>query len=302
MERTGNPGGQSPKTYYVLHSGMNDPENEAALNIRKTLVERGIKPESIIVLDNVYPQDNWSRSEGRRIYNESLNVNSNDPKHVLNRQTAQFSRKARERGIRREDNVVGIGHSAGGVMLDGMAFKLENDPNAPADIDTVLSLGSPIRTKHSPERVCNVYCHSNGDVALSLAAHSMGTTRTPVNGEGRSLLDQNDREVVFTGPEKKLDDGTTVPTGPSHSDMHSDPRVLRTVLNQMDGKAEFVPEPIFLEPKPMQAARPVDVSDRDQPPSNGNAGEEKPSFLGGLMRASFRQGDEKKKTPDTVGG
>lgn len=208
---------QPPRRLYVLHSGMIDSENGAANSLRRGLMERGVADRDIVVLPTPYPRETlFGRpcpgSENFRIFRESA-----DPTSAVSRTAYQNYQAALTRaGIRPGDEVVWVGHSAGGQMgmtLAGMARDQQG-----FQMSHIITLGSPIQRANAPEdvRVRNYQSPQDRTVNYEVQDSLSEIIGAPVQVYPR--LDGNDRTRVFTGV--------------GHSQWYTNPQVLDRILTE----------------------------------------------------------------------
>jgi hypothetical protein len=157
------PRAQSTRHIYVLHSGMRDPENEAATSMKQGLLKRGVPEGDIILMPPVYPEMNTNPlslgvgrgvSENLSIYRESSQLDSK----VSQKAHQNLLKLLKERGVSPQDKLHWVGHSAGGQMGLTLSGRLDRDnknlPNTPGfQFDSIITTGSPIATNSAPSEV-----------------------------------------------------------------------------------------------------------------------------------------------------
>lgn len=198
---------------YVLHSGMNDPENCAAYGFRKGLIARGIPARDIIVLDTPYP----SFSEGISAVQKNWNIyrDSTEPGSKISRDAyAGFERKLKASGVSSQDEIVWVGHSAGGQM--GMTLSKMARDRGTFRFDTLITVGSPIGNNVTPKDVKVRSYISSADKVL-MAANQVTMDNVFVEATA-SNLDGNDKVRSFQGVD--------------HSQWYKDDKVLDRIVSE----------------------------------------------------------------------
>lgn len=228
------PSENGKRRVFVLHSGMNDRDNEGGRTIRRHLLEHGVKPEDIVVLRNEYPhmiltdQERREHTQYYRSYyipsrfiptlirfSEARNTATNF--YVYNRMrrpesdTAQASyRNMRAQleaaGVGTDAELVGVAHSGGGqvlLTLDNIAAK-DRRTNG-QHFRSVVMLGSPIGQNHArPETQVHAY-DSKDDEIVRIATEEgfrRWTGFAPRNIAPTIVppnLDDNDRYIHVDG-------------------------------------------------------------------------------------------------------
>lgn len=172
-----------PRRVYVLHSGMHtilsDPwKNIAADTLRIELLRRGVRDSDIIVLDNPYPTASWSNMFPWGAL--TLFVGSTMPGSPVSQQNYMCLHKVLEsRGVRPNDTVIWIGHSAGGQMGLTMAHLSSNLPKypelhgkvSPYRFDMVITLGAPIVSVELPPEIRLRHYYSPQDKVVRLTCN-----------------------------------------------------------------------------------------------------------------------------------
>jgi len=209
---------ESRRRVYVLHSGvhtiLSDPrKNIAAEKLRGGLLKRGVSEKDIVVLENPYPNANWRKMfpvELVTIFGDSAKPDSKVAQDGYKRM--HMALKAQ--GVKAEDDLVWIGHSAGGQMGLTMAYLAKNldkygdlAKEAPAyHFDMVILLGTPVGVNLLPEEVKLRHYYSPQDRIVHLVArYGPFVLRTFGTGVGVNIfppnLDDNDRVRIFRGVE-----------------------------------------------------------------------------------------------------
>jgi hypothetical protein len=203
---------------YVMHSGVhtilaNPQKNIAADTLREGLLKRGVPAKDIVVLENPYPTATWRNMfpvECLTVFMESALPESKVAQDAYMR----LHKAMQSQGVKREDDVVWIGHSAGGQMgltMAHLAKNLEKYPDlvkmaVPYHFDMVILLGSPIglnllppeiklRHYYSPQDKVVRWAAKYGPTLVRTLGYQTGITVMPPN------LDLNDKIRVFRGVE-----------------------------------------------------------------------------------------------------
>lgn len=172
--------GQDRRRVYVLHSGVhlvisNPNKNAAAEQLRLGLAERGVAERDLIVLESPFPKASWKQlfpREALRIF-----LDSTDPASDVAQQAyLRLDRVLKERGVSATDDIVWIGHSAGGQMgmtLAYLAGHLKEYPDLarrtrPYHFARIVTLGTPVGADRVPDDVPLCHYHSPADSAVSL--------------------------------------------------------------------------------------------------------------------------------------
>lgn len=211
-----------PRTVYVLHSGMNDPRNVAATHLRDALTARGISPEDIVMMPNPYPAFTLETFNpfAQKRDNLELYAESTDPDSPMSRDGYTRLRALLEaKGVTPGDNVVWIGHSAGGqrgLTLAGMAWA----DNRRFNFSRVVCLGSPVVTNHAPPQTAVIVYVSPADAVLQ------GTT-----GDGFVIRGKPVRQIP-----PRLDDNDVCREfdGILHGQWYRNPKVLDRLMADID--------------------------------------------------------------------
>jgi hypothetical protein len=231
--------GPAKRRVYVLHSGLHTifahrEKNIAAISIREGLLKRGVADDDIVVLDNPYPTARWYRMfplDSMGIFADSAEPGSELSQVVY----LKMHRALQARGVRPDDDIVWIGHSAGGQMgltMGSLAMNLARFPglaklSAPYHFDMIILLGAPICFNALPREVKLRHYYSPQDKVVSMSARYGPTLlrtfghRLPINVIPPGM-DQNDMVRVFLGV--------------SHPYWDVDERVLDRILAETDAQ------------------------------------------------------------------
>jgi hypothetical protein len=222
---------------YVMHSGVhtilaNPNKNIAADSLKAGLLQRGVPEKNIVVLDNPYPTATWRNmfpAECLTMFAESALPES----RVAQDGYLRLHKALKAQGVTDKDDLVWIGHSAGGQMGLTMAYlarNLEKHPDLakaamPYAFDMVILLGSPIIANSlTPEIKLRHYFSPQDRVVRYAAKYSPALLwtlgyRTAINIMPPNL-DANDKIRVFRGVE--------------HPYWDVDRRVLTRILAETD--------------------------------------------------------------------
>jgi pimeloyl-ACP methyl ester carboxylesterase len=209
---------ESKRRVYVLHSGVHtilseSHKNIAAERIREGLEKRGVSSKDIVVLDNPYPTANWRKMFPLELVTTYGNSAVPDSK-VAQDAYQRMDKALKAQGVKPGDDVVWIGHSAGGQMGLTMAYLAKNlekygdlgKEAAAYHFDMVILLGAPVGTNLLPPEVKLRHYFSPQDRIVRLAArYGPFVLRTFGNKIGISIfppnLDDNDKVRIFRGVE-----------------------------------------------------------------------------------------------------
>lgn len=159
------PHGTAKRRVYLLHSGVNTISSVARRNdfgetMRVSLLKRGVSIKDIVVLDSPYPRATWYNMFPRECL--TLFMASAKPDSPFSLASYQRLDKAlKAYAVTSQDDLVWIGHSAGGQMGLTMAYlacqhdKIAElaDITQPYHFDSVITLGSPISSNYLPPEV-----------------------------------------------------------------------------------------------------------------------------------------------------
>lgn len=123
---------------FVLHSGLNDPENSGANGVKAGLLARGIPEDRILILPNEFPSLKGGIKANLNNFSAFGETNSEESKQAYARMESMIAAKGLDPS---KVAVTMIGHSAGGQASFGMA---EVDKTQRKMVDQIITLGSPI--------------------------------------------------------------------------------------------------------------------------------------------------------------
>lgn len=173
--------GAPRRRVFVLHSGlhtiMSHPhKNLAAEQLRQGLHERGVAEDDLIVLENPFPTASWRNAFPRDAL--TMYLDSMDPGSRVAHDNYLRLHKALKKGkIKSTDEIVWVGHSAGGQVGLGMAHlasKLEEYPDlakdsSPYRFDMVILVGTPLGHNPLPSQVKLRAYYSPSDLTVEAA-------------------------------------------------------------------------------------------------------------------------------------
>ncbi len=154
----------SKRRVYVLHSGVHTilagpTNNHFAHTMRDALKKRGIAERDLVVLDNPFPPASWHNMFPLECLTTFMASARPDSRVSLDAYL-RLDRVLQTHGVSADDDLVWIGHSAGGQMGLTMAFLAhyagrfpELIDTAPYRFDMVITLGSPIASHYLPAHV-----------------------------------------------------------------------------------------------------------------------------------------------------
>jgi pimeloyl-ACP methyl ester carboxylesterase len=231
--------GDGPRRVYVLHAGVHiyfsHPwKNHAAEVLRDELLRRKVSARDIVVLDNPFPAASWKDlvpKEGVTMFLDAM-----DP-------AARFSQEAYLRlhesltaaGVGADDEIVWIGHSAGGqigMTLAHLSGALERHPALakrarPYRFASIVTLGTPVGANHVPEGVQVRHYYSPHDKIVRIVCDA-GPWLLPSLGYKRTLCPC----TTPPGPNCKVRCWYDV----DHPDWIWERRVLDRVFADLDGR------------------------------------------------------------------
>ena len=166
---------------FVLHSGIHTilshpSKNIAADQLERGLIQRGVAERDIVVLDNPFPAASWRDVfpwNGLTMYLDSTVPDS----AVCKDRYLRMHKALAARGVSGDDEVVWIGHSAGGqigLSMACLACKLDKHPELakaakPYRLSTVITLGTPLVDAPLPSSVKHCAYYSPKDTTVHMA-------------------------------------------------------------------------------------------------------------------------------------
>jgi hypothetical protein len=167
---------------YLLHSGLHtilsDPaKNIAAETLRDGLLKRGVADKDVIVLENPFPYASWRSLlpfESIAMFFDSIEPGSK----MSHDSYVRMHKALKAQGVAGKDDLVWIGHSAGGqigLTMAHLAVHLAKFPElakeaAAYHFDMVITLGAPVNSTHMPAEVKLRHYYSAQDKVVRLAS------------------------------------------------------------------------------------------------------------------------------------
>jgi hypothetical protein len=226
----------SKRRVFVLHSGMHiilapKDKNLAARTMKELLSKRGISERDLVALDCPYPTATFNEmvpKGGLAIYLEST-----DPKSRSSQEAYVRLHKALQaQNVRKDDDIVWIGHSAGGQMgmtMAHLAHNLDKFPTLakatqPYHFDTVITLGAAVGSNPVPAGVKLRHYWSAADTMVYF-----------LSNHGDLVADAMKSKVRFRlhcdlGPNAKL----RVFPGIEHANWYDDDDVLDCIQREFE--------------------------------------------------------------------
>jgi pimeloyl-ACP methyl ester carboxylesterase len=226
---------------YVLHSGLHSILSDPAKNVfadalKEALVQRGVSARDVIVLENPFPTASWRNLfpwEGLTMFLDSF-LPSSRVSHDL---YLRMHRVFQAQGILPQDEVIWVGHSAGGQVGMTMALlaqTLTRYPTlaraAPAyRFAVVITLGAPVGVNPLPSEVKVRHYFSPDDRVVQWAS-LYGSVALKALGF-RVALRSLPPSLPETGKIRFFYDV-------EHPFWDADPRVLTCILEECSGSHE----------------------------------------------------------------
>ncbi|MBI1831800.1 MAG: hypothetical protein HYR84_10155 [Planctomycetes bacterium] len=227
---------QTKRRVFVLHSGMHvvlapKDKDHAARTLKEILQNRGIAARDLVALDSPFPTASWEEmvpKQGLVIYFEST-----DPKSRISQDAYLRLHKALQaQGVAQNDELVWIGHSAGGqigMTMAHLAHNLSQYPDLakkakPYRFDIVITLGSAIGANPTPKEVKLRHYWSSGDTMVYFLSEHGDLVSKSMKSKVR-FAPWHD-----VGPNVKL----RVFPGIEHPNWYEDDKVLACVFREFD--------------------------------------------------------------------
>src|SRR5262249_15777832 len=128
LEAPAKPGPRQPlkRRIYVLHSGVHTilahpNKNIFVENIRDMLTKRGLPEKDIVLLDNPYPTARWYNMFPTECLTMFMASARPDSKVALDAY-ARMDKALKAQDVTGDDDLVFVGHSAGGQMCLTLAY------------------------------------------------------------------------------------------------------------------------------------------------------------------------------------
>jgi hypothetical protein len=155
----------APRRVYVVHSGVHiffahPDKNHAALVFRDELRRRDVPDRDIVVLECPYPEASWQNlvpRDGVVMFLEAMSPRSK----VSHEAYRRLHRALQSQGVGSKDDIVWIGHSAGGqvgMTMAHLAAHVDKHPELakntkPYRFHTIVTLGTPVGCNEVPDGV-----------------------------------------------------------------------------------------------------------------------------------------------------
>jgi hypothetical protein len=182
LPANGSASAPSPRRVYILHSGLNTilserGKNSAAERLKEGLSKRGIAERDLVVLDNPFPSASWTKLvplESLAMFFDSI-----DPASKMSHDAYVRMHKALQaQGVSWRDNLVWVGHSAGGQMgltmaqIAGSLWKYPDLAKAAKayHFDMVITLGAPVGANELPADLKLRHYYSADDKVMRWAS------------------------------------------------------------------------------------------------------------------------------------
>jgi len=227
---------QTKRRVFVLHSGMHvilapKDKDHAARTLKEILKKRGIAARDLVHLDSPFPTASWQEMVpmgGLVIY-----LDATDPKSRASHDAYVRLHKALQaQGVTSNDELVWIGHSAGGqigMTMAHLAHNLHQYPDLakatkPYRFDIVITLGSAVGSNHVPKEVKLRHYWSAGDTMIYFLSEHGDLLSKAMKSKVRFVPWTN------VGPNAKL----RVFPGIEHPNWYEDDKVLACVFREFD--------------------------------------------------------------------
>lgn len=221
---------------FVLHSGMHiilapKDKNHAARTMKELLSQRGISERDLVALDCPFPTATFKEmmpKDGLVIYLESTDPKSRSSQDAY----VRLHKALQAQRVAKDDDIIWIGHSAGGQMgmtMAHLAHNLDKFPGLakttqPYHFDTVITLGAAVGSNPVPSDVKLRHYWSAGDTMVYF-----------LSNHGDLLSDAMKSKVRFRpwcdlGPNAKL----RVFPGIEHANWYDDDDVLDCIQREFE--------------------------------------------------------------------
>jgi hypothetical protein len=221
---------------FVLHSGMHiilapKDKNHAARTLKQLLKARGVPEADLVALESPFPTATWSDMvprEGLLLYLDSADPASRRSQDAY----VRLHQALQDHHVTRADDIVWVGHSAGGQIGMTMAHLAHNlgkypelaKKTKPYHFDTVITLGSAVGSNPVPAEVKLRHYYSAGDTMIyALTKH------------GNVVAESMNSKVCF-GPSCELGANAKMRVfhGIEHAYWYTNAPVLERILNEFD--------------------------------------------------------------------
>ena len=221
---------------FVLHSGMHiilapKDKNLAARTMKELLSQRGISERDLVALDCPYPTATFKEmvpKDGLVIYLESTDPKSRSSQDAY----VRLHKALQAQGVTKDDDIVWIGHSAGGQMGMTMAYLAHNldkfpslaKTTQPYHFDAVITLGAAIGSNPVPAGVKLRHYWSAADTMVYFLANHGDLVSDAMKSKVRFRL------YCDLGPNAKL----RVFSGIEHANWYDDDEVLDCIQREFE--------------------------------------------------------------------
>ena len=221
---------------FVLHSGMHiilapKDKNLAARTMKELLSQRGISERDLVALDCPYPTATFKEmvpKAGLVIYLESTDPKSRSSQDAY----VRLHKALQAQGVTKDDDIVWIGHSAGGQMGMTMAYLAHNldefpslaKTTQPYHFDTVITLGAAVGSNPVPAGVKLRHYWSAADTMVYFLANHGDLVSDAMKSKVRFRL------CCDLGPNAKL----RVFPGIEHANWYDDDDVLDCIQREFE--------------------------------------------------------------------
>src|SRR5260370_1776059 len=180
---------------FVLHSGMHiilapKDKNHAARTMKELLSRRGISERDLVALDCPYPTATFKEmvpKDGLAIYLEATDPKSRSSEDAY----VRLHKALQAQKVRKDDDIVWIGHSAGGQMgmtMAHLAHNLDKFPSLakttqPYHFDTVITLGAAVGSNLVPAGVKLRHYWSAADTMVYFLSNHGDLVSDPMNSK-----------------------------------------------------------------------------------------------------------------------
>lgn len=229
---------QTKRRVFVLHSGMHvilapADKDHAARTLTELLGKRGIAQRDLVPIDSPFPTASSKDpipKQGLLLY-----LDSADPKSKASQDAYLRMHKAlKDKGVAKTDDLVWIGHSAGGqigMTMAHIAHNLDKFPELarqaqPFHFDTVITLGSAIGSNPVPKEVkLRHYCSPADTMVLFLSLNGdMVADAMKSKVRFRQCYDPGPNVLVRVFP------------GIEHPNWYADDQILACILAEFNGQ------------------------------------------------------------------
>lgn len=227
---------QVKRRVFVLHSGMHiilapPDRDQSSKTLKQLLGKRGIAERDFVMIANPFPAASLKEMiprQGLITYLECAEPASRSSHDAY----VRLDTALKAQSVTRNDELVWIGHSAGGQIGMTMAHLAHNHAKYPElakkthpyRFDTVITLGSAVGSNPTPSDVKLRHYHSAADTMIFLLSKHGNVVSASVKSKVQFRvcydLGANCKLRIFPGIE--------------HMDWYGDDEVLATILREFD--------------------------------------------------------------------